>query len=65
MRGGLRRRLTVTVVAFSTVTLVLLIAGFNLALRSSLDADADNLLQARSQAALEGVRAGPGGVRVR
>jgi signal transduction histidine kinase len=65
MRGGLRRRLTTTVVVVAAATLVLLIAVFNFALRSSLDGDADSLLRARAQAALEGVRATPEGVSVR
>jgi len=55
MRGTIRQRLTVSVVAVTAVMLFLLILGFNLSLRSSLDADADRLLEARAQAALESV----------
>jgi len=55
MRGTLRQRLTISVVAVTAVMLALLVLGFNLALRSSLSGDADRLLQARAQAALESV----------
>ena len=55
MKGTIRQRLTVSVVAITAVMLVLLVLGFNLALRSSLDSDANRLLEARAQAALESV----------
>ena len=55
MKSGLRRRLTISVTAISALTLLILVVIFNLALRSSLDADADRLLDARVAAALEGV----------
>jgi two-component system OmpR family sensor kinase len=64
MRGGLRRRLTVSVSVIAAVTLVVLIAAFNLALRSSLSSDADSLLSARAQAALEGLNVENGEVSV-
>ncbi|HTU15135.1 MAG TPA: histidine kinase dimerization/phospho-acceptor domain-containing protein [Solirubrobacterales bacterium] len=55
MKGTLRQRLTISVIAVTAVMLALLVLGFNLALRSSLSDDADRLLQARAQAALESV----------
>ena len=65
MKGGLRRRLTLTVVATSALTLALLVVGFNLALRSSLNADANSLLKARAQAALEGTKVSGGKLQIR
>jgi signal transduction histidine kinase len=65
MKGGLRRRLTLTVVATSAFTLALLVLGFNIALRSSLTADANRLLDARAQAALEGIDVSDGRLRIR
>jgi len=64
MKGTIRQRLTVTVVLVSALTLVLLVSGFNLSLRSSLDGDADRLLDARAQAALESVSVQGGRVSV-
>lgn len=55
MKGTIRQRLTISVVAVTTVMLALLVLGFNIALRSSLDGDANRLLDARAQAALESV----------
>lgn len=55
MRGTIRQRLTISVVVVTTLMLAMLVLGFNLALRSSLDADANRLLEARAQAALESV----------
>ena len=51
-RFSLRTRLTVLVTVAAAVTLVALTAGFNLLLRSNLDADANRVLQARAAAAL-------------
>lgn len=65
MKGGLRRRLTLTIVATSTLTLTLLVGGFYVALRSSLNGDADRLLEARAQAALEGLDITDGGLQIR
>ena len=55
MKGTIRQRLTVSVVAVTAVMLALLVLGFNLSLGSSLDGDVDRLLEARAQAALESV----------
>ena len=55
MKSGLRRRLTISVTAISALTLLILVVLFNLALRSSLSADANRLLDARVSAALEGI----------
>jgi signal transduction histidine kinase len=55
MRGTIRQRLTVAVVSVTAVMLALLVLGFNLSLRSSLDGDVDRLLQARAQATLESI----------
>lgn len=55
MRGTIRQRLTVSVVAATAVMLALLVVGFNVALRSSLDADANRVLEARAQAVLANV----------
>ena len=64
MRGTLRQRLTISVVVATAVMLALLVLGFNLALRSSLDDDANRLLEARSQTALESVNVENGKVDV-
>jgi signal transduction histidine kinase len=64
MKSGLRRRLTISVTAVSALTLLILVALFNLALRSSLDADANRLLDARVSAALEGVEVKGGKVSI-
>jgi hypothetical protein len=55
MRGTIRQRLTMSVVSVTAVMLALLVLGFNLSLRSSLDGDVDRLLDARAQATLESV----------
>lgn len=55
MKGTIRQRLTVAVVSITAVMLTLLVLGFNLSLRSSLDGDVDRLLQARAQATLDNV----------
>ncbi len=55
MKPGLRRRLTLLVTVVSLVTVAALTAGVNLALRSSLDGDASQLLRARAEAAGETV----------
>jgi signal transduction histidine kinase len=53
MKPGLRRRLTLLVTVVSLVTVGALTAGVNLALRSSLDSDASQLLEARAESAAE------------
>lgn len=65
MRPGLRRRLTLLVTLASFVTLGALTAGFNVALRSSLDNDASQLVEARAQAAAEAITVRNGRVRLR
>ena len=55
MRPGLRRRLTLLVTVLSLLTVAALTTGVNLALRSSLDGDASQLLKARAKAAGETV----------
>ena len=65
MRPGLRRRLTLLVTLASFVTLGALTAVFNLALRSSLDNDASQLVQARAQAAAEAITVKGGRIRLR
>jgi signal transduction histidine kinase len=62
-RLGLRGRLTLFVTLGALVGLVVLVVGFNLFLRDSLDSDADRLLEARASAALEGVIAESGQLR--
>ncbi len=62
---SLRTRLTILVTIAAAVTLAVLTAGFNLLLRSNLDADANRVLQARASAALEGVVVQHGAVRVK
>jgi signal transduction histidine kinase len=65
MSTGLRARLTRFVTVGALVTLVVLTAGFNLALRASLDSDAQRLLNARAEAALQSVRSEQGKVTFR
>ena len=59
MRGGkplgLRGRLTLFVSAGAAALLALLTLGFNLALRASLDHDANRVLAGRATASLGGV----------
>ena len=64
MKGTIRQRLTVSVVVVTAVMLTLLVLGFNIALRSSLDGDANRLLEARAQAALESVDVKEGNLKV-
>jgi two-component system OmpR family sensor kinase len=64
-RFSLRTRLTVLVAVAAAVTLAVLTAGFNILLRSNLDADANRVLQARASAALEGVSVQRGSIRVK
>jgi len=53
MRPGLRRRLTLLVGGVALIAVAALTVGVNLALRSTLDGDASQLLRARAQAAGE------------
>jgi signal transduction histidine kinase len=62
-RLGLRSRLTVVVSLGAALALGALTAGFNLALRSSLHHDADQVLSARASAALQAVTVEHGRVR--
>jgi signal transduction histidine kinase len=64
-RLSLRTRLTILVTLAAAVTLAVLTVGFNLLLRSNLDADADRVLQARASAALEGISVRHGSIRVK
>ena len=62
-RLGLRSRLTVAVSLGAALALAALTAGFNLALRSSLHHDADQVVSARASAALDTLRVEHGRVR--
>jgi signal transduction histidine kinase len=64
-RFSLRTRLTILVTVAAAITLAVLTVGFNLLLRSSLDADANRVLQARASAALEGITVQQGSVQVK
>ena len=64
-RFSLRTRLTILVTVAAAITLAVLTAGFNLLLRSNLDADANRVLQARASAALEGITVQNGSVQVK
>jgi signal transduction histidine kinase len=64
-RFSLRTRLTILVTLAAAITLAVLTAGFNLLLRSNLDADANRVLQARASAALEGISVQGGSVQVK
>jgi two-component system, OmpR family, sensor kinase len=64
-RFSLRTRLTILVTVAAAITLAVLTAGFNVLLRSNLDADANRVLQARASAALEGVSVENGTLRVK
>src|SRR5262249_46279925 len=64
-RFSLRTRLTILVTVAAAITLAVLTAGFNLLLRSNLDADANRVLQARASAALEGITVQKGSVQVK
>ena len=58
-RFSLRTRLTILVTVAAAITLAVLTAGFNLLLRSNLDADANRVLQARASGGARGdLRAG-------
>ena len=64
-RFSLRTRLTILVTVAAAITLAVLTAGFNLLLRSTLNTDANRVLQARASAALEEVAVQNGSVRVK
>ena len=64
-RFSLRTRLTILVTVAAAISLAVITAGFNLLLRSNLDADANRVLQARASAALEGISVQAGSVRVK
>jgi two-component system, OmpR family, sensor kinase len=64
-RFSLRTRLTILVTVAAAVTLAVLTAGFNILLRSNLDADANRVLQARASASLEGLSVRNGSVQVK
>jgi two-component system OmpR family sensor kinase len=64
-RFSLRTRLTILVTVAAAITLAVLTAGFNVLLRSNLDADANRVLQARASAALEGISVKNGTVPVK
>ena len=64
-RFSLRTRLTILVTVAAAITLAVLTVGFNLLLRSNLDADANRVLQARASAALEGITVQNGSVQVK
>ncbi|MFL5906118.1 MAG: histidine kinase dimerization/phospho-acceptor domain-containing protein, partial [Solirubrobacterales bacterium] len=64
-RFSLRTRLTILVTVAAAISLAVLTAGFNLILRSNLDADANRVLQARASAALEGITVQGGSIRVK
>src|SRR6185437_2776869 len=64
-RFSLRTRLTILVTVAAAISLAVITAGFNLLLRSNLDADANQVLQARASAALEGISVQPGSVSVK
>jgi two-component system OmpR family sensor kinase len=64
-RFSLRTRLTILVTVAAAITLAVLTAGFNVLLRSNLDADANRVLQARASAALEGISVHHGAIRVK
>src|SRR3954447_7890877 len=62
-RLGLRGRLTAIVLVAAIVTVGALVAGFNFALRASLDHDANQVLAGRAAAAIDAVKVGDGRVR--
>jgi signal transduction histidine kinase len=64
-RFSLRTRLTILVTVAAAITLAVLTVGFNLLLRSNLDADANRVLEARTSAALEGISVQGGAVQVK
>jgi two-component system OmpR family sensor kinase len=62
-RFSLRTRLTILVTVAAAISLAVLTLGFNLLLRSNLNADVNRVLQARASAALEGISVEGGTVR--
>lgn len=64
-RLSLRTRLTVVVTLAAALSLAALTAGFNVLLRSNLNADANRVLQARAAAVLETVAVRGGSIRVK
>jgi signal transduction histidine kinase len=64
-RFSLRTRLTILVALAAAVTLAGLTLGFNLLLRSNLNADANRVLEARASAALDGITEHNGTLQVR
>jgi two-component system, OmpR family, sensor kinase len=64
-RFSLRTRLTIVVGLVAAVTLAGLTLGFNLLLRSNLDADANRVLEARASAELDGISDENGVLRTR
>lgn len=64
-RFSLRTRLTILVTVAAAISLAVLTAGFNVLLRSNLDADVNRVLQARASAALEGITVRNGSVQVK
>lgn len=65
MKGTIRQRLTFAVVGATALMLALLVLGFNISLRSSLDGDVDRLLEARAQATLDNIDLEGGRLNVR
>jgi two-component system, OmpR family, sensor kinase len=64
-RFSLRTRLTILVTVAAVITLAVLTTGFNLLLRSNLNADANRVLQARASAALEEVSVQNGSITIK
>jgi signal transduction histidine kinase len=64
-RFSLRTRLTILVTLAAVVTIAVLTAGFNLLLRSNLNADANRVLQARTTAQLDGLDVRNGTIHVK
>lgn len=61
MPRGLRSRLTIVTTAWAFVGLAVLVVGFNLQLRSNLDADADRVLRSAADSGSETVEVKPDG----
>jgi signal transduction histidine kinase len=64
-RFSLRTRLTSLVTVAAAITLAVLTIGFNVLLRSNLNADADRVLEARASAALEGISVNGGSIQLK
>jgi two-component system, OmpR family, sensor kinase len=64
-RFSLRTRLTILVAVAAAITLAVLTVGFNLLLRSNLNADGNRVLDASASAALEGISEQGGQLHVR